>query len=464
MNRSVRQTIAQNRHVPAAHTEGAPKPLVRIVDAVALIVGIVIGAGIFRTPSIVAGNATGVGAVYAAWILGGLMSLVGATVYAELATTYPHAGGDYYFLTRAFGRRLAFLFGWARMSVIQTGSITLFAFVVGDYATQILSLGNYSPAIYATLVVVVLTGLNILGVRQGTRTQNLLTAIQVLGMVLVISAGFMTTSPQAAADTTRPGSSSSFGLMMVFVLFTYGGWNEAAYVSGELKDVRRNMARALILSVSVITALYVAINWAYLHGLGLGGVAGSQQVAADLVRQAFGDFGAKGVSLLIVIAALTSANATVFTGGRGSYAFGRDFQQFGFMGRWNARNGTPVNGLLIQGAVSLVLVLLGVFTRQGFQTMVDYTAPVFWFFFLLTGIAFFVLRRIDPAASRPFRVPLYPIPPIVFCVMCAYLLYSSLAYVRIGALAGVAVLAVGAVLLLFVHPSTSDRKENEGRS
>jgi basic amino acid/polyamine antiporter, APA family len=445
-------------------SDGEPKPLVRVIDAVGLIVGIVIGAGIFSTPSIVAGNAASISSVYAAWILGGAMSLIGATVYAELATTYPNAGGDYYFLTRAFGRRLAFLFGWARMSVIQTGSITLFAFVVGDYLSQVVSLGEFSPAIYATLVVVIMTGLNIMGVRQGTRTQNLLTAIQVLGMVLVISAGFMTTAPTAAADTARASSSSSFGLMMVFVLFTYGGWNEAAYVSGELRDVRRNMARALILSVLVITALYVGINWAYLHGLGLGGVAGSRQVAADLVRKAFGDVGAIGISVLVAIAALTSANATIFTGGRSSYAFGRDFRQFGFMGKWNARTGTPMNGLLIQGAVSLILVLLGVFTRQGFQTMVDYTAPVFWFFFLLTGIAFFVLRRTDPAAARPFRVPLYPVSPIVFCLMCAYLLYSSLAYVRIGALAGVAVLAVGALLLLFVRPSTSDTTENEGRS
>src|SRR5262249_2851579 len=249
------------------------------------------------------------------------------------------------------------------------------------------------------------------------------TGIQVLGMVLVILAAFNVASPEPAADTARTGASSSFGLMMVFVLFTYGGWNEAAYVSGELQDVRRNMARALIVSVLVITALYVGINWAYLHGLGLSGVAGSQQVAADLMRRAFGDFGATGISLLVAIAALTSANATVFTGGRSSYAFGRDFRQFGFLGRWNEQTGTPVNGLLVQGCVSLALVLLGVFTRQGFQTMVDYTAPVFWSFFLLTGIAFFVLRRKDAAMPRPFRAPLYPIPPILFSIMCAYLLY-----------------------------------------
>jgi len=460
MNRTVRQSIVEKGPVAGTDPADAPRPVVRVVDAVGLIVGIVIGAGIFRTPSIVVGNAAGASAVYLAWILGGAMSLIGATVYAELATAYPSAGGDYYYLTRAFGRRIAFLFGWARMSVIQTGSIAVFSFVVGDYLSQIVSLGEYSPAIYATVVVVVLTGLNILGVRQGTGTQNVLTAVQVAGMVLVILAGLMTAAPEPAVDTARPaGSTSSFGLMMVFVLFTYGGWNEAAYVSGELRDVRRNMARALILSVLVITALYVAINWAYLHGLGLSGVAGSQQVAADLMRRAFGNAGARTISVLVAIAALTSANATIFTGGRSSYAFGCDFRQFRFMGHWSAQTGTPVNGLLVQGAVSLALVLLGVFTRQGFQTMVDYTAPVFWFFFLLTGIAFFVLRRKDRTTSRPFRVPLYPLPPIVFCIMCGYLLYSSVAYARIGAMAGVAVLAVGALLLLFVQPSTSNMKE-----
>src|SRR4030095_6316017 len=229
MNRSVRQSIVEKGRVSAVDTVGAPRPVVRVVDAVGLIVGIVIGAGVFRARSIVVANAASASAVYIAWILGGAMSLIGATVYAELATAYPHAGGDYYYLTRAFGRRIAFLFGWARMSVIQTGSITVFAFVVGDYASRIVSLGEYSPAIYAAVVVVVLTGLNILGVRQGTGTQNALTAIQVAGMVLVIVAGLMTASPEPVADTARPAGSTSFGLMMVFVFFLYVGWERGAF-------------------------------------------------------------------------------------------------------------------------------------------------------------------------------------------------------------------------------------------
>jgi len=440
----------------ARAANAAPKPIVRPVDAVGLIVGIVIGAGIFRTPSIVAGNAASASSVYLAWLLGGAISLVGALVYAELATAYPNTGGDYYYLSRAFGARLGFLFGWARMSVIQTGSIATVSFIFGDYAGQILSLGKYSSAIYACAAIVVLTALNVKGVRQGTGTQDVLTALQVMGILFLIAGAFLAGGDAAAADDKSNVSASSLGTMLLFVLFTYGGWNEAAYVSGELRDVRRNMAPVLITSILIITTLYVAMNWAYLHVLGLSGVAASQQVAADVMRRAFGGVGAAAISVVVAISALTTANATVFTGGRSSYALGRDIREFSFLGRWSPRTGTPVNGLLLQAAIAVGLVVLGVITQQGFQTIVEYTAPVFWSFFLLTGIAFFVLRWKDGAMARPFRVPLYPIPPALFCLTCAYLLYSSLAFYRLGALAGVAVLAIGVVLLLFVHP----REEN----
>jgi amino acid transporter len=461
MKQGVKQSVVENR--PGGSTLGAPKPVVGAVDAVAMIVGIVIGAGIFRTPPLIAGNAASESMIYMAWALGGAMSLIGAIVYAELATTYPHSGGDYYYITRAFGTRLAFLFGWARLTVIQTGSIAFLSFVVGDYLSQIVSFGQYSSAIYAAITIVVLTGLNIKGVRQGTATQNLLTAIQMLGVVMVIVAGFVAV-PSEPAALTPVSSTTSFGLIMVFVLLTYSGWNEAAYISGELRDVQRNMSRVLLLGILSITAAYLALNWAYLHGLGIGGVAKSQGVAADLMQRAFGEVGATTISILVAIAALTSANATVFTGGRSSYAFGSDFRQFSFLGRWSSQTGTPLNGLLFQGTIALVLVLLGVLTRRGFETIVEYTAPVFWTFFLLTGIALFVLRRKDAGLNRPFRVPLYPVPPLLFCIMCGYLLYSSLAYTRVGALVGVAVLAVGALLLLIVRPSMSDTNTRERRS
>jgi len=450
-----RETFVGERMAENTQVSSGPKQAVSFFDALAVTVGIVIGAGIFGTPSLVASFAGSEMQVYAVWIAGGVVSLIGALVYAELTTTYPHTGGEYHYLTRAYGNRLAFLFAWARLSVVQTGSIAAFAFVCGDYLGGMLPLGAYSSAIYAVLIVSILTGINIRGVREGTGTQNLLTSVEVLGVLIVIAAGFIAVAPPAPVEpaATTSATVSSVGWMMMFVLFTYGGWNEAAYVSGELYDARRNMIRVLVGGIAVITFLYVLVNIGYLHALGLKGVADSKVIAADVMRKAFGDVGAAAISVFVAISALTSANATIFTGARTSYAFGCDFPALGFLGRWSPRTSTPVNALIVQALVALALVMLGMTTRSGLQTMIDYTAPVFWFFFLLTGAALFVLRAKEPGVHRPFRVPLYPITPILFCLTCAYLLYSSLAYARVGALAGVGVVAVGALLLIFVKPT-----------
>lgn len=436
--------------------EAAPRPTLRVIDTIALIVGTVVGAGIFRTPPLVAAQAGSEAVVLLAWVAGGAISLIGALCYAELATTYPHAGGDYHYLTRAFGRRLGFLFAWSRISIIQTGSVALLAFVIGDYASELVRLGPHSSAIWAALAVAVMTALNVAGVRQGKLAQNILTAAEVLGLLLVVVAGLALAAP--AAETTAAGrpSTPAFGLVMVFVLLTYGGWNEAAYVSAEVHDPRRNIVRALVWSILLVTGLYVLVNWAYLQGLGLAGMAGSKTVAADLVERSAGTGGAGLVSLLIVVSAVTSVNATVFTGARAAYALGRDFRPFAFLGRWHAAAGTPVNALLVQGAVALALVLLGALTRKGFETMVEYTAPVFWLFFLLTGVSLFVLRWREPHVPRAFRVPFYPLTPIVFCATCAHLLYSSLAYTGAGALVAVAVLATGVLVLAFAPRTATE--------
>jgi amino acid transporter len=191
---------------------------------------------------------------------------------------------------------------------------------------------------------------------------------------------------------------------MVFVLLTYGGWNEAAYVSAEVESPGRNMVRALVWSILILTGLYLLVNWAYLRGLGHAGVAASTTVAADLVERATGTVGAQLVSALIVLAAIASVNATILTGARTAYALGRDFPPIAFLGRWSPRTETPVNALLIQGGIALALAALGGWTRNGFATMVEYTAPVFWLFLLLTGVSLFVLRRTAPAA-QPFGFP-----------------------------------------------------------
>lgn len=441
--------IRQRR--PATAAPAPSRATLRARDAFAITIGIVVGAGIFRTPSLIAGASGSEFVMLAAWVMGGILSIVGALCYAELATTYPQAGGDYTYLRRAYGPRPAFLFAWARVSMIQTGSIALLGFIVGDYMALLFDLGAWSSALYAAGAVVLLTLVNWIGTRQGAAVQVWLTAAEIIGVLVIVVAG-LAVAPGDIAPVPGSGGDSAIGLILVFVLLTYGGWNEAVYVTSEVRDAKKWMPRVLILSLIAIAALYVLVNLAYLRVLGLGGMAEHNAVAAEVMGRIFGPTGAVLMSAIVVAAALTSANATLITGARSVYAVGRDFPALGFIGRWDARSGTPRAAIVAQGSLALALVGLGAFARDGFELAVEYTAPVFWLFFLLVGISLFVLRRRDPGLPRPFRVPLYPLLPLLFCATSAYLLYSSLAYTGRGALVGVGVLAGGGLLLLLFKP------------
>lgn len=443
---------------------GTPKRTLKLFEAAVLIVGLVIGSGIFKAPSAVAGMTGDSTWMFIAWILGGVISLIGALCYAELATAFPHAGGDYHFIERAYGKSVAFLFGWARISVITTGSIALLAFVFGDYMQRLFSLniGNLQCGafIYAVAVVIILSWLNIRNVHTGMRTQALFTAIQVICLMLIIgSAIYLTFTGTGNPSATAPASHTSslnmsgFGLAMVFVLLTFGGWNEAAYISAELENGRRNMVRALVFSITAITLLYLLVNWSYWASLGLPGMAASKTIAADTMQLVWGDAAEKIISLMIAISSLTSINATIIVGARSSYAMGQDWKPLRKLGVWNTERNTPVNALIVQCLASLILVVLGTLIGGGFNSMVEFTAPVFWLFFLLTGIALFILRK-HPRADNAFKVPLYPALPIIFCLTCAYMLWSSLSYVYNQSLGninaawiGVCVLLIGLVLL-----------------
>lgn len=438
-----------HRPAQAAERLSAPRRTLRGRDVLAITVGIVIGAGIFRAPALVAGAAESEAVVLLAWAAGGVLSMIGAMCYGELACAWPHIGGDYHFLDRAYGRRVAFFHAWARLAVIQTGSIALLAYIFGDYAAAIVPIGPNSSAFYAGCAVILITVVNWTGIRLGAGMQRWLTLVEVLGLVLLIVAG-LTLSPAGPSPASATGE-DAVGLMMVFVLLTYGGWSEAAYVSAEIEQPHR-MATLMIVALGIVTLLYMLANLAFLNALGLRGVAESNAVAAEVMRRATGEPGAAAISLAIVIAAITSANATAITGARTTCALGRNFPALRWLGKWDVARGTPTNALVAQGAVAVLLVLAGAFAPDGFRLVVEYTAPVFWFFLLLVGIALFVLRAREPDAPRPFRVPLYPVLPAIFCLTSLYLLYSSIAYTGIGALAGIAVLAAGGLLLLLLRP------------
>jgi amino acid transporter len=430
-----------------------PKQLLSLSDGVVLICGMVIGAGIFKAPSVVASNVDSNAAFIAAWVLGGVVSLCGALVYAELAARHPDTGGEYAFLSRGLGRGVAFVFAWARMTVIQTGAIAAVAFVFGDYASEMLRLGEKSSAVYASIGVVALTALNVVGTRESKTLQTIMQVLLFAGLAFIALAGFLAGAPPKPAAGPSTGT---FGLAMIFVLLTYGGWNEAAYLSGEVRDARRNMIRILIGGILTVTLVYLLVNLGYLAALGLGGMRESKAVAADVVRLVAGDKGVIVLALIVCLAALTTMNAAIFTGARTNYALGRDYGAFRRLGSWRESGSTPANALILQGVIALVLVLASSVTPDGFTAMVAYTSPVFWTFFLLTAVTLFVFRRRSGEAPS-FRVPLYPVVPLVFCAVCVYMLYSSINYVRfavefgVAVFAGLAIMAAGIPLYFLVR-------------
>jgi amino acid transporter len=230
---------------------------------------------------------------------------------------------------------------------------------------------------------------------------------------------------------------------MVFILLTYGGWSEAAYISGEVRDARRDIPRALLIGTATVTALYLLANYSYLTAFGLEGLRQSNAVAADLVRVVFGAKAAVVVAGIVCVTSLSTLNATILTGARSIFALGRSFTPFAVLGRPGVGGRSPRNAILVQSAVTIGLLVFGAFSRDGFESMVEYTAPVFWTFMLLVGVSLFVLRWRDPKRAIPFPVPLYPVTPVLFCGTAAYLLYSSLLYAGDGALLSVGIFLAG---------------------
>jgi amino acid transporter len=442
-----------------------PEHLLSRSGAIAIIVGIVIGAGIFKTPSMVAGITSDIGWMMAIWIAGSIVSLAGALCYAELATMHPNAGGDYHFLNKAYGKNISFLYGWAKATVINTGSIALLAFVFGDYMTKVLPLGNYSTVIWAVMIIVALTVVNLIGIHLSASIQSLLTLFEVAGLLVVIAVGFgLFGAPLPSVEHTPPFSNTPsvglLGLALVFVLLTFGGWNESAYISAEVKGGSKSIVSVIVLSIALITVIYLLVNWALIAGLGIEKLASSKAAPAELLAMAFGPLGEKLLGLFVAIAALTSINATMIVGARTTYALGADWDSLRFIGRWESARGSPSLAIIVQSAICLALVGFGAFQADGFDAMVEFTAPVFWFFLFLIGIAVFILRMKHREVKRDFSIPLYPLTPLLFCISCAYLSYSSFAYAHSkGAVyISIYVMLLGLVALLFLNLKRNYKK------
>jgi amino acid transporter len=471
------------RDQPADYTDSPPPAPARqlsLWDSICLIVGIIIGASIYKSSQYIFQSSGSATLGMAAWAIGGVVSLIGALCYAELASCYRTAGGDYTYLTRAYGPKIGFIFAWAELSVIRTGgSIAFMAYVFAGYAAQFCPLGPNSTLIYALLAIIVLTFINAVGVRPGRLIQNALTTANIVGLSSIALIGLIwwlrrDTGPSAAdrlavdvastigTSTSVTGATASsaalpggfelsFALTMVWVFYAYGGWNEAAFIASEVHNPKRNIRRALVIGTLLVTVIYMAVNLAYLGALGYRGVCTSDAIAADVFALPFGDTGRKVISALVMVSALGSIHGLLFTGMRLYGTFGRDHPLFAWLSGKEDKHHS-LGALFAQAVFSILLiavvelayhwrqVLSGAAGAFGFvldpafrvhgdiNRLVACTAPVFWLFFLLTGCSLFVLRWKDPDRERPYRVPLYPVLPLVFVLSCAFMLYQSTAY------------------------------------
>jgi APA family basic amino acid/polyamine antiporter len=440
--RFIKNAKASRGKPKEAQLKAGPRKELSLFDSAALIVGIIIGIGIFQVaPDVARGVSTWHG-VLLIWALGGLLSLFGALGYAELGAAYPYGGGDYVYLSRAYGRWAGFLFAWMQLSIVRPGDIAVVAFAFAAYARTLYNpfhdgSGSLSLSFYAIAAVVVLTAINVMGVRLGKWTQNLLTLAKALGLLAIVAVALFVPSGVHSATQAAPPIPAS--LAMIFVLFTFGGWNEIAYVAAEIKNPGRNIVRALVLGIAAVTGLYLLVNAAYLRALGHAGMTVSKAIAVDAISAAFPQTAGRLIAALVCLSALGAVNGLIFTGARISYAVGADYRIFHWLGKWNERTGTPARALLLQGAIAVALIAaLGSYA----ETLLYTAAPVYTFQ-LATSLAVFVLRRKEPHVQRPYRVTGYPFTTIVFCASCAYLIYSAVKYRPLIAACAAVILLLG---------------------
>ena len=421
-----------------------------LADVTLIVMGGIIGSGIFVNPSVVAARAGTAAGALGAWALGGAIALAGAFVYAELGARRPEAGGQYAYLREAFHPGLAFAYAWALLLLIQTGGMAASAMTFARYVRE---LGHVPLAegLLSALVLAVLTFVNALGVRAGAGTQNVLMILKISAILAIVAAGMALMGRPGAlppATTAPPGAEpSSFGAAMVPVLFAYGGWQTAAFVGGEVKDPARTLPRGMVLGVVAVVFLYLAVNIACLRVLGAAGLATTPAPAAALMRAAFGETGARVLALGVAASTLGFLSQSMLTAPRVYYAMASDGLFFSGIARVNARTHVPVRAVVLQGVAATVIALTGEYGR-----ILDTVVSADWIFFGLSAACVFALRRHDAAAGArtTATVPFHPWTTLAFIAASAWIVFQSLAHdPRNGAIGVALMLAAWPVYLLW---------------
>ncbi|TVS05344.1 MAG: amino acid permease [Cyanobium sp. PLM2.Bin73] len=448
---------------PDAFAANPPARMILWWEAVCMIVGLVIGAGIFRTPSLVAQFTQDPGWLITAWILGAGVSFSGALCYAELSSAHPHIGGDYHFLTLAYGRRLAFLYAWAKATVINPGSIALLAFLFSDSLSRVLPLGSRSQSLWALLVVALLTAFNLLGIHVAAALQKRLVVVLLAGLLIITWAGFASDIDLAAISSqafqSRPPT-GNLGTAMVFVLLTFGGWNEAASISADVKGGHRATAAVLLLSLTLITAIYLLFNLALLSALGINALAENSMAAVTVLANSLGPGAELAVVLLIGAATLSSINATMAMGARANQALAQDWEILKIGSGPQLQRHTRTANVLLQSLISSTMIVVAAVQPDGFKAIVEYTAPLFWTFLSLVALAVIILRHNTPHIRAPFRTPLFPLLPLLFGAACVYLTMSSVQYAVANQGGFISLLVLASGMLALAGLSGRQRQQN----
>ena len=418
-----------------------PERVLSLFDAVCIIVGTIIGSGIFATAPGVAQNANGFGWMVGLWVAGGLISLVGAMCFAELMTTHQQSvGGDYVYLKKAYGKPVAFMFAWAAFWIVRPGNIGAMAMTFARYFNEIVSIGPYSEVIFAVIAVLALSVTNLIGLRSGKGVQNVLTSAKVLGILAIVALAFI--KPAESLDLPTPSTEGSLWLAMIFVMFTYGGWNDIAFVTGEIREPKKNLFRSLLFGTLTVATVYVLVNIAFVFGLGYNSMASSQSVATDLASHALGSDSTLGqrssqlIAALVCISCLGAINGMIITSPRIYYALGQDVKPLRFLAQWNQRSAVPWQAIMLQATVTIILIFICLQYKDGFEVILVTTAPYFWGFLGLTIMSMVVLRmktsksELTNEKEGVYRVPLFPLPAIFFFVVCGALVYSSIGHVN----------------------------------
>ncbi|MEM7156468.1 MAG: amino acid permease [Myxococcota bacterium] len=387
-------------------------------DAIAVVVGAIVGVGIFFTPSRVAALAGSDSLFLITWGVGGLVAIAGAMTFAELGGLYPRTGGQYDILRDAYGPAIGFVYVTCNATATQAGAIGIIAIVCVQNAAVALaghSLEGGSLLGAALAVSFVIACANAAGVRQGARIQNATVVAKVGALIAVVVIALLFHEPAPATATSEPteyGPLAAIAAGLVPVLFSFGGWQMALWVGGEVRDPQRNVPRAIMVGVAIVVVVYLGANWAYLRLLGHAGVASSEALAADAVTAAVGDVGRRLVAAAVAVSALGVLNAQLLGGPRLLLALARDGRFFRPFASVHPRSGTPIPAIaLLCGTAMILLVAAG---ADGIDRLLTGVVLIDAVFFLLTGLATLVLLRRHPRAGRPVRMPWFPLVPLFF--------------------------------------------------